>query len=61
MLFFFEQSEILLLQGRHRKTMTPQENKKYKGGNSFRYELEGLTLVNSDPSYKVSFEQARCM
>ena len=41
--------------------MTSHGKKKYKGGNVFRYEPQGLTLVNSDPAYKVSFEQAGCM
>jgi hypothetical protein len=41
--------------------MTMQEKKKYRGGNVLRYEPQDLTLVNSDPAYRVSFEQARCM
>jgi hypothetical protein len=49
------------LQGGHRKTMTSKGKKKYKGGKFFRYEPQGMTLVNSDPTYKVSFEQAICM
>jgi hypothetical protein len=52
--FCFEQ---LLLQGRHHKIMTSQGKKKYKGGNVFRYEPQGMTLVNSNPTYRVSFEQ----
>jgi len=35
--------------------------KKYRGGNVLRYEPQDLDLVNSDPAYKISFEQARCM
>jgi hypothetical protein len=41
--------------------MTSQGKKKYKGGNIFRYEPQGMTLVNSDPAYKVSFEHVGCM
>ena len=41
--------------------MTSQGKKKYKGGNVFRYEPQGMTLVNSDPAYKVSFEHVGCM
>jgi hypothetical protein len=41
--------------------MTSQEKKKYKGGNVLRYEPQEMTLVNSDPAYRVSFEQAGCM
>jgi hypothetical protein len=41
--------------------MTSRENNKYKGGNVLTYEPQELTLVNSDPAYMVSFEQARCM
>jgi len=39
--------------------MTMQENKKYRGENVLRYEPQDLTLVNSDPAYIMSFEQAR--
>jgi len=41
--------------------MTSQENNKYNGGNVLTYEPQELTLVNLDPTYMVSFEQARCM
>jgi hypothetical protein len=33
--------------------MTPQGKKKYKGGNIFIYEPQGITLVNLDPAYRV--------
>jgi hypothetical protein len=36
--------------------MKSQEKKKYKGGNSLRYEPQELNLVNSNPAYRVSFE-----
>jgi hypothetical protein len=39
--------------------MTNQERKKYnKGGNVLRCEPQSLELVNSNPSFRVSFEQA---
>jgi hypothetical protein len=41
--------------------MTTQEKKKYRGGNMLRYEPQSLTLVNSDPAFRVSFEQAGCI
>jgi hypothetical protein len=41
--------------------MNPNGKKKYKGGSVFRYEPQGLTLVNSKHAYRVSFEQAGCM
>jgi hypothetical protein len=41
--------------------MTSQEKKKYKGENVLRYEPQELTLVNSNPAYKVLFKQVGCM
>jgi hypothetical protein len=41
--------------------MASQENNKYKGGNVLRYEPREITLVNSDPAYRVSFEQVGFM
>jgi hypothetical protein len=58
--YFFEQFEIYLAK-KICRTMTTQEKKKYKGGNVLRYEPQDLTLVNSDPAYKMSFEQAGCI
>jgi hypothetical protein len=41
--------------------MTTQEKKKHRGGNVLRYEPQSLSLVNSDPAFRVSFEQAGCI
>jgi hypothetical protein len=41
--------------------MKSQENKKYKGGNVLRYEPQDLTLVNSDLTYTMYFEQVGCI
>jgi len=42
--------------------METQGKKKYnKGGSVIRYEPHNLQLVNSNPTIKVSFEQAECM
>jgi hypothetical protein len=41
---------------------TPEKKKKYnKGGNIVRFEPQGLQLINSDPTIRASFEQARCV
>jgi hypothetical protein len=41
--------------------MTTQQKKKHRGGNVLRYEPQSLSLVKSDPAFRVSFEQVGCI